>query len=391
MHVSLLIRFQTDELVSWAVFDRKGQVTDSEVNVPLNKVPTDNQQPLVLIPTIDTILTQVNIPSNKLQKIIQAVPYALEEQLIDDVENLHFAIGQPVSGTIPVVVIAKTCLDSYLQHLHVAGFKPTMLMPDVLAVPYFEDGWTVMYLDNIGLVRTGLKSGFAIELDNLIFILQTAIAENPPTQITVINHTIDDLQVLEIPLQTIESDIFNIENNLFNKVNTSFNLLQGIYRPQGNNWLRPWWLTIVLVMILGGLYVTKQVVEYRYLIQERATLNQQIAKIYQETFPEARRIVNPRVQMEQKLVALRNQQKGNEVFLFNLDKMAPILKAIPNLTLKRIDFRNKKFDLHLIVENFQVLEKLQSNLNKLDLKVKVKSAANYKKKVKGRLEISVTQ
>ncbi|MDM8564479.1 type II secretion system protein GspL [Candidatus Halobeggiatoa sp. HSG11] len=382
MHISLLIRLQTNEMVSWATYDRKGRITNSATNVPLTEIPTDNHQPLVLIPTTDVILTQADIPSNKRQKIIQAVPYALEEQLIDEIENLHFVIEKSVSKNIQVAVIAKTCLEEHLKNLHAAGFKPKILMPDVLALPYFDDNWTVMYLDDIVLVRTGLKAGFAIEIDNLIITLQMAITENPPAQITVINHDLTDLQALGIPLQVAEK-------NILEGTNVNFNLLQGPYRPQNNSWLRPWLVTIVLGIIWGGLYVTEQIIEYQYLTKQRLVLNQQIEKIYQDTFPESRRIVNPRVQMEQKLTVLRNQQDINEVFLSNLNKMAPILKAIPNLTLKQIDFRQQKFDLHIIVDNFQVLEKLQTNLNKLDLNVKIKSASSRKQKVESRLQISI--
>ncbi|MDM8568267.1 type II secretion system protein GspL [Thiotrichales bacterium HSG1] len=382
MHTSLLIRLQVNDMVSWATLDRKGQITNSATNVPLNKVPTENFQPIVLIPTTDVILTQVNIPSKKRQKIIQAVPYALEELLIDEVENLHFAIGQPVSNDIPVAVIAKTCLENYLQRLHVAGFKPTILIPDILAVPRFEESWTVMYLNDIVLVCTGLNTGFAIEVDNLIVTLQIAIAENPPTQITVINHDTTDFEILKIPLQTAES-------NIFDGVNTNFNLLQGKYLPQSNGWLRPWLITIILCLILGGFYIVEQVIEYQHLNQQRLLLNQQIEKIYQETFPEARKIVNPRVQMEQKLTALNNQQGNNEVFLFNLNKMASVLKSFSNLSVQRINFQRQKFDLYLTIANFQTLEKLQANLNKLDMNVTVKSASSQNQKIICRLQILV--
>lgn len=386
MHISLLIRLQTDELVSWATFDRKGRIINSAVGVPLNEVPTDNYQPLVLIPSTDILLTEANVPSTNRQKIIQAVPYALEEQLIDDVDNLHFVMGKPLLGNIPVAVIAKTSMENYLQRLQAAGFKPIALQPDVLAVPHLDDGWTLMYLDDIVLVRTGLYAGFAIEADSINVVLPMAIAENPPTQITVINHTdLTSLPTLGIPIQTAEDNILaGINHN-------ALNLLQGTYSPKNKSWLRPWLLTIALCLIWGGLYVTEQIIDYRHLTQQRQFLNQQITTTYQEAFPEARRIVNPRVQMEQKLTELRKQQQINEVFLTTLTTMTPIFKTIPNLTIKRIDFRNKQFDLQLTVKNFSALEKLQTSLNKLNLTVKVKSATSQNQLVASRLQISITQ
>ncbi len=387
MHIPLLIRFHTNELVSWATFDRKKRITNSAIGVPLNKVPTCNCRPIILIPSTDVILTQVNIPSNKLQKIIQAIPYALEEQLIDEVENLHFAVGQPVAGNIPVVVIAKTCLENYLQRLQEVSFQPAVLMPDVFAVPYRSNNWIVMYVDDIVLVRTGLQTGFAIEADNLNFMLQMDVANNPPEQIMVINHktTMDltNLQALGIPIKTISNNI--LDGIIDNK---QLNLLQGEYRIQNNNSLRHWWLTIALGLILGGLYIVEQVMEYRDLSQQRQFLNQQITETYRNTFPEARKIVNPKVQMEQKLVALRERQQVNEVFLSTLNKITSALKAIPNLIIKKITFRQQKLDLYLTINNFQALEKFQTNLNKLDITVKIKSAASQNRKVETHVQIS---
>ncbi|MFK5969381.1 MAG: type II secretion system protein GspL [Candidatus Marithrix sp.] len=388
MHIPLLIRFHTNELVSWATFDRKKRIINSAISVPLNEVPTSNCQPIILIPSTEVILTKVNIPSKKRQKIIQAIPYALEEQLIDEVENLHFAIGQPVAGNIPVSVIAKTCLENYLQRLQTAGFKPAVIIPDVLAIPNQSNNWTVMYTDDIVLVRTGLQAGFAIEADNLNFMLQMAVANNPPEQIMVINHKstmeLTNLQALGIPLKTIEGNI--LDGIIANK---QLNLLQGAYRPQNNNLLRHWWLTMALGLIWSGLYIVEQVMEYRDLSQQRQFLNQQITETYRNTFPEARRIVNPRVQMEQKLVALRGQQQVSEIFLSTLNKITPALKSIPNLFIKKITFRQQKIDLYLTINNFQALEKIQTQLNKLDLAVKIKSAASQNRKVETHIQISV--
>ncbi|HHB93436.1 MAG TPA: type II secretion system protein GspL [Thioploca sp.] len=388
MHIPLLIRFHTKELVSWATFDRKKRIINSAISVPLNEVPTSNYQPLILIPSTEVILTQVNIPSKNRHKIIQAIPYALEEQLIDEVENLHFAIGQPVAGNIPVAVIARTCLENYLQRLQTAGFKPAVIIPDVLAILYQSNNWTVMYTDDIVLVRTGLQAGFAVEVDNLIFMLQLAVTNSQPEQIIVINHktTMDltNLQTLGFPLKIIES---NILDGII--VDKQLNLLQGEYRPQNNNLLRHWWLTIALGLIWSGLYITEQIMEYRDLSQQRQILNQQITEIYRNTFPKARKIVNPRVQMEQNLVALREQQQVNEIFLSTLNKITPTLKSIPNLFIKKITFRQQKIDLYLILNNFQDLEKIQIQLDKLNIAVKIKSATSQNKRVETHIQISI--
>ena len=51
----------------------------------------------VLVPGTECLLSRVQIPGRNRQKLLRAVPFALEEQLSDEVENLHFAIGKPMA------------------------------------------------------------------------------------------------------------------------------------------------------------------------------------------------------------------------------------------------------------------------------------------------------
>ena len=52
------------------------------------------QRVVVLVPGTECLLTGVHIPGRNRQKLLRAVPYALEDQLSDEVENLHFALGE---------------------------------------------------------------------------------------------------------------------------------------------------------------------------------------------------------------------------------------------------------------------------------------------------------
>lgn len=406
MPQSLLIRLHGDinQHVSWATFDEKGHLLENAHDVPLNTVPRHNRPPFVLIPSTDIVLTQADVPSKQWKRIVQAVPYALEEQLAEDVEDLHFALGkrEPISGDIAVAVIARRQIEAYLQQLNTIGLTPASLIPDMLAVPKTTEGWSLLYLKDIVLVRTGLQTGFAIEIDCLSIALQLALTEhqaNPPQQITVFTGTqaatrLTDLHALGIPIieKTNDKSVLAwLAQGLID--DKPLNLLQNNYRSQdkiATLW-RPWRLTAALLVLWGALFMAKQWIDYRQLNQQRQALNAQIEKVYRDTFPQARKIVNPRVQMEQKLKALRAE--GNitqdEHFLTLFNKISTPLARTPGFQIKRIDYNQRHFDIQLTVSNLQALEYLKQRLTRLDLTVEINQAISRNNQVNSRLRINI--
>ena len=52
----------------------------------------------VLVPGTDVLLAEPEFPVKAGAKLQQVVPYALEEQLAEDIDDLHFAIGKRAAG-----------------------------------------------------------------------------------------------------------------------------------------------------------------------------------------------------------------------------------------------------------------------------------------------------
>jgi general secretion pathway protein L len=407
MRHSLLIRLHNEvKQVSWAIFDAAGRVLESATRVAIDTVP--KRSAWVLIPGTEVLLTQADIPSKQWQRIVQAVPYALEEQLVAEVENLHFAVGKrdPQSGLIAVAVIARARLVAYLQQLNAAGITPILLMPDILAVPKPVEGWGVLYFDNVVLVRSGLYAGFAIEPSNLGVVLPIALRDSPgpsPSQITVFKgpQTVEfltELRALGLPLKEASQESGELAWLAQGIVaNNPLNLLQGDYRPRDKVAMlwRPWRLTVALLIIWGGFQVGKQWLEYQELKQQYQAITVAIEKVYRDSFPEARKIVNPRVQMEQQLQALRRLQGRStlqeEMFLALFNQMSTPLKQTVGLELKRLDYRQGVFNVDLEVTNWQELEQLKQRLSNLGLTAKIQAAANRNNRIESRLRIQKSQ
>jgi len=399
MRTTLICRLhENQQQMTWALFDTKQNYIDSGTQLVTQPLPQPPQ--VILLPTTAFLVTQMSIPSKKKQKIIQAVPYLLEEQLIDEVENLHFVLGERDTEThlLTVAVIAQQQLQKYLEILQPINLKSVICTLDIFAVPKPIEGWGLLLLENCVLIRTQ-NSGFAIESHCLSLILQS-IAQLP-SQITVFgnaakidNSVMTELYGLGIPI--IEENQPQDEVEWWQrglKSSKLINVLQGLYRPVNQAVIvwRPWRLTVFLLLILIIVTITTQIITLQQLENQRQQLNHQIETLYQNTFPEARKIVNPKAQMEQQLAALRlktvSYHKKND-FLTLLTQFSPFLSQLPNLQLKRIDYLNTYFDISLATTHLQALDQLKQSLQVINLQLEIKTVTSHNNKVEAQLRIS---
>jgi len=176
MRNTLLLRKDSTDADSWRWLrlDNDGQAQGSIHAGSLLDAAGEagGQRVVVLAPGEDCLLTRVNIPGRSRQKLLRAVPYVLEEQLSEEVDKLHFAVGTAMDeGEWPVAVIEKSYMDSLLAATTAAGLDVQQVIPEILAIPYAGNETSVLVENDIALVRTGSVSGYAADSDNLGMLL----------------------------------------------------------------------------------------------------------------------------------------------------------------------------------------------------------------------------
>ena len=81
---------------SWAVVDAAGQLLvapGESTGAPLQAAATGRRVAL-LLPGADVALLSATLPAGNEAKLLPLVPFALEDQVSQDIELLHFALGQ---------------------------------------------------------------------------------------------------------------------------------------------------------------------------------------------------------------------------------------------------------------------------------------------------------
>jgi len=355
------------------------------------------QRIVVLVSGADCLLTRVSIPGGSRQKLLRAVPYALEEQLSEEVENLHFAVGSAQEdGAWPVAVIGKPFMESLTAELAAAGLDVQQITPEALALPYNGGETSVLVENDVALVRTGSTSGFAVDSDNLGLLLAARMTDDestlPPLHLFVPEDSLrPDMTeyVGETRVEPFAGDPINVfAQGLDAK---SINLLQGDYSRSGD-WaalLRPWRATAAL--LVAGILISNMVmgVDYFRLSKESEQLRAQIEQTFKEALPETRRIVNPRIQMQQQLDKLQRQQGAGGGFLSLLGQSGSVLRGMEGVEISAATFRAGRLDVELTVPNLQLLDQLKQALMEAGrLSVEIQSATTGKdQRVQSRLRI----
>ncbi|CAK0770798.1 Type II secretion system protein L [Gammaproteobacteria bacterium] len=382
--------------VSWHASDgANGNGTLAEV-----ATLTTGRRIVVFVAGAEVLLLEAMLPTRKRDRLLQAVPYALEEHLAGDVETFHFALGQssstPLDTTltnIPVVAVARARMDAWLAALGEVGINPHALVPDILAMPLVPGTWTLLREPGITLLRTGPQAGVALEPEWLTIALEQA--GEPPTALRVASYGWSSSPPTLPPLPVAIEELPCPAGSLALLVagyrpNETINLLQRSYsrHEQLSRLWRPWRAAAVLLLALGALQFIGLIMEKQRLSAEDVKLRARMTDIYQRAFPEARRIVNPRVQMEQRLNALRTQPEGGTDSLLGLlARVAPVMGATEGLELRTLRYKDGGVELDLSLKNLQLLDQLKQRLADKGLEVEIRSARAQGENVDGHLLI----
>jgi len=145
----------------WRLREGPGAAPHGEV-ADLNQIPGVGVTTRVQVwtPPSDSLLTQVTLPTRSRAKIQQALPFALEEQIIGEPEQVHFSYRIQEDSSLAVAVTSRERMQSWLSQLTAAGLRPTGLCPAILALPLEAGSWSIAFHENDIWVRTGLSSGF---------------------------------------------------------------------------------------------------------------------------------------------------------------------------------------------------------------------------------------
>ncbi len=412
MEETVIIYIQSDLLenldiedshfVKWIKLDEEGVPITRGAEARLEQVSsvTQNANVIVLLPLEQMLLTSVNTRARKQKHLQKAVPFALEDELADDVENLHFALGQRYGeNDFPVAVIDKHTLDVIIDELSEAGIYPDIITADVFGLPFREGTWTLLIENERALVRTHQYQGFTIDLHNLQQMLTSSLrqAEVTPAELNV--YCCDDQQIgikkLNLPISTNELD--DCPPSLFAdglNENECINLLQTSYKKKDkkHRQFSAWKVAAMLFGAWLALSFVSVFLDHARLNKQEKNLNKQIVQITKQIFPDMQNVTadSARTKMEARLKNFMDtaSSQSKAGFMELLAMSGESMKQAGKVDIDTLSYREGKLNMSVKSSDIQVLDTVKQTLKGKNYATDIQSANTQGNTIEAKLVVA---
>src|SRR3984957_2533809 len=375
MPQTLLLRLPApgQEETEWLVIDEAADsvTTRQRGSLTLAAAVSRTGRVVALAPAAQILLAEPELPPGSGVKLARAAPFALEEQLTEDVDELCFALGrrQP-NGRTPVAVVSRSVLQAWLAELAGAGIEPAAIYADISLVPE-NPGQTVLWLEKNRLaVRRPGTLPFAVELPPVAEALVVAgviqdplaqpseeTAEPSPPESVVLYVTREDWALVEGDFQALTGQFASLKVQLLADgpltclvqdlpTTHAVNLLQGEFArttDYGASWHR-WRTVAILAGALVAAHVAAAALQIHQANRETRRLDGEISQIFSQTMP-AETLQDPRRQMQSRLDRIRHSGPGPEYFLHTLDALSAALAATPKTKIDSFSYHEQALEM----------------------------------------------
>jgi general secretion pathway protein L len=418
MPQTLLIRLPApgQEETEWLSLDETRSTITAKQRGPLSlaAVLARTAKVVALAPATQVLLAEPELPPGSGVKLARAVPFALEEQLTEDIDELFFAIGhRQSSGRTPVAVVSRSVLQGWLAQLTAAGIEPSAIYADISLVPD-NPGQTILWLEKSRLaVRRPGCLPIAVELTPVVEALVVAgvipdpLAEpreaalEPGTlESAVLYVTREDWALVQHDFEALADKFASLKVQILTDgplpwlarhlaAADSVNLLQGEFArttDYGARWHR--WRTAA--MLAGGLlvaHVAAAALKIHQANHETKALDGEIAQIFSQTMP-AETLQDPRRQMQARLDRIRQSGPGPEYFLRTLEVLSGAVSTTPKTTIDALSYREQSLDMKVSGPSLAALSQLTQLVAKQGLLAEIQSSKPVDTGVEAQMQIS---
>ncbi|MGH8127981.1 MAG: type II secretion system protein GspL [Gammaproteobacteria bacterium] len=156
------------EACDWLLLDHNGNREGSIHRAQLlDTLPQDGATELVWIfPGVQAVAVSTQLPVRGRDKILRALPFALEESFAAEPDALFFALASTAeSDRQQAVAVKRTLLGEGIEQLAAHGLQARRVVPDYLTLPWTPGQWSVLADAGMLYVRHGEAGGFAIEAE----------------------------------------------------------------------------------------------------------------------------------------------------------------------------------------------------------------------------------
>ncbi len=382
----LLLRLAPDGGLTWLRQSGMAAPGSTVVGAPPASVLAAAGEVVVLVPSEDVLLTQTRLTARNRAQLLQALPYAVEDQLLSPVEDLHFAASQDGAESIGVAVVAKNRLRGWLQRLAEAGLQPDSVLPESLALA----PGTVIVEEARAIARLADGSAFACAPADLSHWLMHACIDE---SLAVYDFRAAPAAALSVPGARYHERQRDPLAFLAARAGTAINLLDGEFASlhRGARGARWWRIAAALAAAVLVLAVAGLGFEVLQLSRASARIDTLAQDAVRQAFPDIDAAQLARLSPEQLMRGRLDRLRGgaeSSGLLRVLTQIAPVLGSATRIQTRGMEYRNGSFELSLRAPDVAALDGVRERFATVPgLKVEVTAANPGADGVDGRIRI----
>ena len=258
---------------------------------------------IALLPGNECLIKRVEIPKGAARQFDSMLPFLLEDEVAQDIEDLHLTILDKDSTHATVCGVEREWLKQALDKFREANIIFRKVLPDTLAVPLEEQGVSALQIDQHWLLRQGHSQrqgnyqAVSISEAWLPMFLKSdwivADEQEEPTKIfSYTSLPSDDVQQnsgMEWHAKPAELVMALLSQQA---ITSGVNLLTGTFKTKSSfsKYWRVWQKVAVAACLLVAVIVTQQVLKVQQYEAQAQAYRMESERIFRAVLPDKQRI-----------------------------------------------------------------------------------------------------
>lgn len=368
------------------------------------------QQIWLVVPGTGVVTRELEYSDAEKKHLRRLLPYQLEESVIGDIDQFHFALGYTAEGRAALAYVEKAWLQDVFEQLDALGMEITHCWPAPLVLPlpasrtegdYPLDYWTLQLQDGVLMVRYTPHQAFSIDQASgraaleMLLTAQNRVDHLPRLQLFASSES--ELAELQALLPPDLSDQISYQSVVdfwhFDFASATTDLCQGEFsqRLPIERWWRDWRNVGMVAAASVLLYIGTLMFQINTLNRENLEVRRQIETVYRSVVPQGA-MADPERQLERMVRDIQPAgQSGRVVDL--LGNMLPVVAQSPGVTLRNIQYAAETGEININVTgtSFNAVDRLRAGIDQQGLAAELLSASAQGDVHSARMRISRRQ
>ncbi len=344
---------------------------------------------VVGLPSDDVRSTLLKVSPEELKHLSKSLPYMMEEQVAEDVEELHFvasALGEEQ------FLVAFTRQDKMADWVEQLSFNDSLKVfgPEALCLPLEGDECCAVVDGDEVVLRWSDAHGARVDLSLLSTVLDS-LAEIPSSLVIygtdreqVVSQLTDDQAALVAWRQGGWGALL-----LLTKSAPQVNLRQGSFAPPLPlvKWWGVWKVVAIAASVALSLQFVSDVSQFQTLKQQNLELRSAIQDSYRKANPRGA-VVDAEKQLDRQIAEFAGEESVTAFTPKLVDVVTATMAESGRVT--SINYTSGQLRLNLTAQDFASVEQIRQALERAGLKATLETSSARGDEVRARLRIEVS-